>query len=89
MTQEHAKYDQEVIYGTTYDTYIHIYIYRKFTANSSMWGSLRLAPITGIQITYRDALGTDHVGMMYGGNQGVTSHVVNLAEGELLLAGQP
>ena len=22
MTQEHAKYDQEVIYGTTYDTYI-------------------------------------------------------------------
>ena len=27
MTQEHAKYDQEVIYGTTYDTYI--YIYRK------------------------------------------------------------
>ena len=43
MTQEHAKYDQEVIYGTTYDTYI--YIYRKFTANSSMWGSLRLAPI--------------------------------------------
>ena len=44
MTQEHAKYDQEVIYGTTYDTYI--YIYRKFTANSSMWGSLRLAPIS-------------------------------------------
>ena len=26
MTQEHAKYDQEVIYGTTYDTYIYIYI---------------------------------------------------------------
>jgi len=25
--------------------YIYIYIYRKFTANSSMWGSLRLAPI--------------------------------------------
>ena len=45
MTQEHAKYDQEVIYGTTYDTYI--YIYRKFTANSSMWGSLKLAPING------------------------------------------
>ena len=24
MTQEHAKYDQEVIYGTTYDTYIYM-----------------------------------------------------------------
>ena len=28
MTQEHAKYEQEVIYGTTYDIYIYIYIYR-------------------------------------------------------------
>ena len=26
MTQEHAKYEQEVIYGTTYDIYIYIYI---------------------------------------------------------------
>ena len=24
MTQEHAKYEQEVIYGTTYDRYKHI-----------------------------------------------------------------
>ena len=24
MTQEHSKYDQEVIYGTTYGTYIYI-----------------------------------------------------------------
>ena len=23
MTQEHAKYEQEVIYGTTYDIYIY------------------------------------------------------------------
>ena len=23
MTQEHAKYDQKMIYGTTYDTYIY------------------------------------------------------------------
>ena len=35
--KEHAKYEQEVIYGMTYDTNIE-----KFTANSSMWGSLRL-----------------------------------------------
>ena len=41
MMQEHAKYEHEVIYGMTYDTNIE-----KFTANSSMWGSLRLAPIT-------------------------------------------
>ena len=26
MTQEHAKYEQEVIYGTTYDIYIYRYI---------------------------------------------------------------
>ena len=25
MTQEHAKYEQEVIYGTTYDIYKYIY----------------------------------------------------------------
>ena len=30
---------------------IYIYIYRKFTANSSMWGSLRLAPIKTITNT--------------------------------------
>ena len=35
-------------YGTTYEIYIIYNIY--FTANSSVWGSLRLAPI--IQ-TYR------------------------------------
>ena len=30
MTQEHAKYEQEVIYGTTYDTHIYIWkIYSK------------------------------------------------------------
>ena len=45
MMQEHAKYEQEVIYGTTYNRYIYINIYRKFEANSSMWGSLTLAPI--------------------------------------------
>ena len=28
MTQEHAKYEQEVIYGTTYDIYIYRNIYR-------------------------------------------------------------
>ena len=52
MTQEHAKYDQEVIYGTTYDTYMYIYIYRKFTANSSMWGSLRLAPMNQPEVIH-------------------------------------
>jgi len=34
------RHDVQQIY-----IYIYIYIYRKFTANSSMWGSLRLAPI--------------------------------------------
>ena len=55
MTQEHAKYEQEVIYGTTYDIYkyINIYIYRKFAANSSMWGSLTLAPIIVLYYTVR------------------------------------
>jgi len=38
---------QNMTYGMTYDRliYIYIYIYYKFTANSSMWSSLRLAPI--------------------------------------------
>ena len=34
-------------YGITYDTYIYTYTYtyRKFSTNSLVWGSLRLAPI--------------------------------------------
>jgi len=45
MQEERTKYKLEVTYGTTYDRDIY-YIYRKFTANSFMWGSLRLTPIS-------------------------------------------
>ena len=43
MMQSHAKYEQEVIYGTMYDRKKEIN--EKITANSSLWGLLRLAPI--------------------------------------------
>ena len=45
MTQELAE--PEVTYSTTHDiiyVYIYVYIQTNFTPNSSMWGSLRLAP---------------------------------------------
>ena len=42
MTQEHTKYEQEVIYSTTYDT--------ENSQQTRLWDLLRLAPIMGSQI---------------------------------------
>ena len=49
-----------MIYGTTYDRYIILYIihfvYRKFTANSSMWGSLPIKLIDmNVQVNIKES----------------------------------